>query len=190
MINYDSVSKENINKKNLNWPWMPDYPYQILIIGSSGYWQTNTLLNLMKQQDDDHYSIIVNVYLYVKDPYEAKYQYLIKKHETGLKNLKDPKAFIEYSNNMQDVYENIEEYNPDRKYNVLIIFDDMIADMSINNKLNQIVTELFIRGRKLNVSALFIRQSYVQVPKDVRLNCKRFFYYENSKQTRMSSNCI
>ena len=57
----------------------------------------------MKQQDDDHYSIIVNVYLYVKDPYEAKYQYLIKKHETGLKNLKDPKAFIEYSNNMQDV---------------------------------------------------------------------------------------
>ena len=99
----------------------------------------------MKQQDDDHYSIIVKVYLYVKDPYEAKYQYLIKKCENCLKNLKDRKAFIEYSNNMQDVYKNIEECNRDRKYNVLIVFDDMIADMISNNKLNQIVTELFIR---------------------------------------------
>ena len=83
---------------------------------------------------------------------------------------------MEYSNDMQDVYKNIEDYNPIKKRKVLIIFDDMIADM-INNKskLNPIVTELFIRGRKLNISILFITQSYFKVPKDVRLNSTHFF---------------
>ena len=64
---------------------------------------------------------------------------------------------FEYSNNMQDIFRNVEEFNPDRKLNVLIIFDDMIDDMISNKKLNQIVTELFIRGRKLNMSTVFIR---------------------------------
>ena len=77
---------------------------------------------------------------------------------------------MEYSNDMQDVYKNIEDYNPIKKRKVLIIFDDMIADMINNNKLNPIVTELFIRGRKLNISIVFITQSYFKVPKDVRLN--------------------
>ena len=73
---------------------------------------------------------------------------------------------MEYSNDMQDVYKNIEDYNPIEKRKVLIIFDDMIADMISNNKLNQIVTELFIPGRKLNISIVFITQSYFKVPKD------------------------
>ena len=82
---------------------------------------------------------------------------------------------MEYSNDMQDVYKNIEDYNPIKKRKVLIIFDDMIADMISNNKLNPIVTELFIRGRKLNISIVFITQSYFKVPKDVRLNSTHFF---------------
>ena len=75
---------------------------------------------------------------------------------------------------MQDVYKN-KDYNPIKKRKVLIIFDDMIADMINNNKLNPIVTELFIRGRKLNISVVFIMQSYFKVPKDVRLNSTHFF---------------
>ena len=76
------------------------------------------------------------IYLYAKDPYEKKYQYLINKREkTGLNHFNDPKAFMEYSNDMQDVYKNIEDYNPIKKRKVLIIFDDTIADMINNNKL-------------------------------------------------------
>ena len=114
--------------------------------------------------------------MYAKDPYEAKYQFLINKREsTGLKHFNDPKAFIEYSNDMHDVYKNIDEYNPDKENKILIVFDDMIADMIHNKKLNSIVTELFSRGRKLNISLVFITQSYFKVPKDVRLNTNHFF---------------
>ena len=82
---------------------------------------------------------------------------------------------MEYSNDMQDVYKNIEDYNPIKKRKILIVFDDMIADIICNNKLNPIVTELCIRGRKLNISIVFITQSYFKVPKDVRLNSTHFF---------------
>ena len=81
---------------------------------------------------------------------------------------------MEYLNYMQDVYKNIEDYNPIKKRKVLIVFDDMIADMINNNKLNPIVTELFIRGRKLNISIVFIMQSYFKLPEDVRLNSTHF----------------
>ena len=88
--------------------------------------------------------------MHAKDPYEAKYQFLINKRESaGLKHFNDPKPFIEYSNDMHDVYQNIDEYNVDKERKILIAFDDMIADMISNEKLNSIVTELFIRGRKL-----------------------------------------
>ena len=111
------------------------------------------------------------IYLYAKDPYEAKYQYLINKRENvGLNRYDDPKVFMEYSNDMQDVYKNIEDYNPGKKRKVLIVFDDMIADTINNKKLNPIVTELFIRGRKLNISIVFITQSHFKVTKDVRLD--------------------
>ena len=106
--------------------------------------------------------------MYAKDPYEAKYQHLINILEkVGLKCFNDPKAFIEYSNDMHDVYKNINYYNPDKENKILIVFDDMIADMIQNKKLNSIVTELFIRGRKsLNISLVFITQSYFKVAKD------------------------
>ena len=103
-------------------------------------------------------------------------QFLINKREsTGLTHFNDPKAFIEYSNDMQNVYENIDEYNTDKERKILIVFDDMIADMIHNKKLNSIVTELFIRGRKLNISLVFITQSYFKVPKDVKPNTAHFF---------------
>ena len=82
---------------------------------------------------------------------------------------------MEYSNDMQYVYKNIEDYNPIKKRKILIVFDDMIADVINNNKLNPVVTELFIRGRKLNISIVFITQSYFKMPKDVRLNSTHFF---------------
>ena len=76
---------------------------------------------------------------------------------------------------MQDVYQNLEDYNPNKKRKILIVFDDMIADMINNKRRNPIVTELFIRGRKLGISIACITQSYFKVPKDVRLNVTHFF---------------
>ena len=90
---------------------------------------------------------------------------------------------------MQDVYKNIEDYNLKKKRKILTVFDDMITDMINNKKLNPVVTELFIRGRKLNISIVFITQSYFKVPKDVRLNSP-IFYYESPKQKRTSANCF
>ena len=105
-------------------------------------------MNLIENQLD-----IDKIYLYAKDPYEAKYQYLINIHEkVGLKDFSYPKAFIEYSNDMQDVYKNIDEYNIDKERKILIVLGDMMADMINNKTLNSIVIELFIRGRKLNIS--------------------------------------
>ena len=107
---------------------------------------------------------------------KKKHQFLINKREsTGLKDFNDPKASTEYSNDMQDVYENIEEYNVGKKHKILIVFDDMIADMINNKKLNPVITELLIKNRKLNISVVFITQSYFKVPKGVRLNFIHFF---------------
>ena len=138
---------------------------------SSDSGKTNALLNLINNQPD-----IDKIYLYAKDPYEAKYQYLInKRQKVGLDHFKDAKAFMEYSNDMEDAYKNIENYNPGKKRKTSIVFDDMIADMINNKKLNPVVTELFIRGRKLNISIVFITQSSFKVPKGVRLNSTHFF---------------
>ena len=127
-------------------------------------------MNLIEDQPDIH-----KIYLYAKDPYEAKYQYLIKiREKVCIGHHKDPRAYIEYSNNMHDVYKNIGEYNPDPE-NKTIVFGDMIADMIKNRKSDSIVTELFITGRKLNISIVFITQSYFKVPKDVSLNISHFF---------------
>ena len=92
-----------------------------------------------------------------------------------MKHFNDPKAFIEYSNDMHDVYQNINDYSDDNENKILIVFDDMIAGMIKNKKSNSVVTELFIKGRKLNISFVFIAQSYFKVPKDVRLNTTHFF---------------
>ena len=144
-----------------NWLYIPDHPYGILMIGGSGSGKTNALLNLIKEKDD-----IDKIYLYAKDLSEPKYQFLIEKRENaGIKHLNDPNAMIEHSNVMDDVYQNIDEYNPNRKRN-----DDMIADIMSNKKFQAVAKELFIRRRKLNVSLVFINQCYFSVPKDVRLN--------------------
>ena len=171
MINFDDYTNENIIEHNPKWPYIPDHPYRILIIGSSGSGKTNALLNLINNQPN-----IDKIYLYANVPYEKKYQLLInKREEVGLDHFNDTKTFIEYSNDMRDVYENIEDYNLGRERKILMVFDNMIADMINNKKLNPIVTELFIRGRKLNTSIAFITQSYFKVPKDVRLNSAHFF---------------
>ena len=171
MINFDDYAHENKMQHNQKWPYIPDHPYKILRIWSSGSGKANALLNLINNQLD-----IDKIYLHAKDPSEAINQFLINKRKSkGLKHFNDPKAFIDYSNNMQEVYKNIDEYNTDEERKILIVFDDMIADMISNKKLNSIVTELFIRGIKLKIFLVFITQSYFKIPKDVRLNSTHFF---------------
>ena len=117
-------------KHNSNWPEIPDHLYWILIIRGSGSGKTNALLNLINHEPD-----IDQTYLYAKDPYKAKYQLLINDSETtGLEYLNDSKAFIKYSNDMDNIYKNIEEYSPNKKRKILIAFNDMIADMLSNKK--------------------------------------------------------
>ena len=155
IINFDDVVKENIKEHNPNWPQIPDHSYRILIIGGSGSGKTNLLFSLINQQSDNDKTC-----LHAKDPYESKNQFLIKKREgVETKHFNDSKSFIEYSNNMDDIYKNIEEYSPNKKRKMLLVFDDMIANMLDNKKLYPIVTELFIRGRKLNIALVFITQS-------------------------------
>ena len=128
-------------------------------------------MNLIEKQPD-----IDKIYWYAKDQYKAKYQYLIKiREKVGIDHHNDPGAYIEYSNDMHDVYKNINYYNPDKENKILKVFDDMIADMIHNKELDSIVTDLFIRGRKLNISLALIARSYFKIPKDVRLNTAHFF---------------
>ena len=103
----------------------------MLIIRPFGSRKTNALLNLIQKQDND--SLVDKIYLYAKDLSEPKYRFLIKKREdAGIKNIDDPSAFSEYSNTMDDVYNNIDDYNPKRKRKILIVFDDMISNIMTN----------------------------------------------------------
>ena len=105
MINFDEDTNGNKTEHNSNWSYIPDHPYGILIVGGSGSGKANALLNLINIQSD-----IDKIYLYAQDPYEEKYQYLINKREKiGVNHYDDPKAFMEYLNDMQDVYKNIED---------------------------------------------------------------------------------
>ena len=161
MINLDNIINDNNNNHNEKWPYIPDHPYRILIIGGSGSGKTNTLLNLINEQRD-----IDKIYLNAKDLSEPKYEFLIKNRENaGIKHVNNSKAFIECSNTKDDVYENINDYNPTRKRKSLIVFDDMIVDIMTNKKLQSTLKEFFIRCRKLNISLVFITQSYFTVPR-------------------------
>ena len=155
----------------------------MLIIGPSGSGKTNTLLHLI-----NNFHPIDKIYLYAKDTDEIKYQYLINKREqVGMKNLNDPHAFIEYSSHMNDVLEDINSYNKNRDEKVLIIFDDMIADIMRNEKFKAIVKELFLRCRKLNISTVFITQSYFRTPKDARFNSTHYVLMKISNKKELKS---
>ena len=186
MINFDDYINRNKTIHNKKWPYIPDHPYRILITGGSGSGKTNLLLNLIGNQPD-----IDKIYSYAKDPYKSKYQYLINKRESvGINHFNDPKAFIDYWNDMHDIYENIDDYNPEKENKILIVFHDMIADMINNKKLNPIVSELFIRARKLNISLAFITQSYFKGPKDVRLNTAHFLIAKISNKRELQQIAI
>ena len=134
-------------------------------------------LNLIEDQPD-----IDKIYLYAKDLHECKYQYLINiREKVGLKRFNDPRASTEYSNDMRSLYRDINHYNPDKENKILIVFHYMIADLIQNKKQKSIVTELFIRARKLNIFLVFLTQSYFKVPKDVRLNTTHFFITKKFK---------
>ena len=133
MINVDDIANNKNEKHNKKWPYIPDHPCRILIIGGSASGKTNILFNLVNEQRD-----IDKICLYAKDLSESKHEYLIRNRENAVtKHLNDSKAFIECSNTMDDVYENIDNYNPNRKRKILIVFDNMIADIMTNKNFNQ-----------------------------------------------------
>ena len=147
----------------------------MLIIGPSGSGKTNTLLHLINNLHP-----IDKIYLYAKDIHEPKYEYLINKREqAGIKNLNDPNDFIEYSDDMNDALDDINDYNKNRDKKVLIVFDDMIADFEYNKNFKRIIKELFYRARKINVSIVFITQSYFRTLKDARLNSTHYILMKN-----------
>ena len=136
---------------NPNQSKIPDHPYKILIIGGSGS-EKKLLVNLV-----NHKLYTDEIYLYGKDPWKAEYQFLINKCKgAGLKHCNDYKSFIEYSNDTDVIYQNIEEYNPNNLRKILIAFNDVVVDMFCNKKLRPKVTELFIKGRKLKFFLVFI----------------------------------
>ena len=179
MLNLDDIVSNKKKSSSEN----DDWPFRMLIIGPSGSGKTNTLLNLI-----DKFHPIDKIYLYTKDTDEEKYQYLINKREqVGMKNLNDPYAFIEYSNDMNDVLEDINNYDKNRDKKVLIIFDGMIADIMRSEKFKAIVKELFVRCKKLNISIVFITQSYFRFLKDVRLNSTHYILMKISNKEELKS---
>ena len=168
MINLDDITAKYDNK---------DWRYRKLIIGPSGSGKTNYLLNSVQKDNN----IIDKIYLYAKDLEDPKYQLLIKKREqAGIKNLEDKNVFIEYSNNMDDIYDKINDYNKKRKIKFLIVFDDMISHVMSSKKAQQVLKELFIRCRKLNISLIFF----------LRLNCTHCVIFKLSNKTELQNIAI
>ena len=186
MINFDDIVSENKTVHNKNWPSIPDHPYRILIIGGLGSGKANALINLINEQND-----IDKIYLSPRDLSEPKYEYLIKKREDiGIKHLNNPNAFIECLNTMNDFYDIINDYNSDRRRKILIVFDDMIEDIMTNKKFQAIIKELLSRCRKLNISFVFITQSYFSVPKDVRLNSTHYLIMKINNRKELQNIAI
>ena len=124
------------------------------------------LLSLTKHQEPD----TKKIYIHVKDLLESSYQLLINGREkVGFKKLRNTKAFIDYSQTTDDVYENLEDYNQTKKRKVLIAFDD------INKKWSPILTGSFVRGRKLSIKFFSISQSYLKVPQSIAINATHYF---------------
>ena len=166
MLNLDNI----VSNKNTRSSEHNNWPFRMLITGSSGSGTTNTLLHLI-----NYLHPIDKIYLYAKDIHELKYEYLINKTEqAGIKNLNDPHAFIEYSDDMNDVLDDINNYNKNRDKKVLIVFDDMIADIEYNENFKRKIKELFYRAHKITISIVFITQSYFRALKDARLNSTHY----------------
>ena len=129
--------------------------------------------------------------MHAKDLHEPKYEILIKKRkDAGIKHLNDPNAFIECSNSVGEIYENVHDYDSGRKRKILIVFDDMIADIMKNKKFQTIIKELYIRCRKLNISLVFITQSSFSVPKDVRLNSTHYLIIKINNRKELQNIAI
>ena len=129
--------------------------------------------------------------MYAKDLEEPKYKLLINKREqAGINFNNDPNAFIEYSNSMDDILSDTEDYNKKRKRNVLIIFDDMISHVMSDEKAQQILKYLFIRCKKLNISLCFLTQPYFSVPKDVILNCTHYILFKLNNKRELQNIAI
>ena len=129
--------------------------------------------------------------MYTRDLNEPNYKIWIKtRKDAGIKHLNDPNAFIECSNTIDDVYENIHDYNSSRKRKILIVFDDMITHIMTNKKFQAIIKELFIRCRKINILLAFITQSYFSVPKDVRLNSTHYLIMKINKKRELQNIAI
>ena len=178
IFNFDNITEKDNNK---------DWPYRKLIIGPSGSSKTNYLLNSIQRYSN----VIDKIYLYAEDLEEPKYQMLINKREKPDINFNnDLTAFIEYSNSMDDILSNIEDYNKKRKREILIIFDDMISHVMSDKKAQQILKDLFIRCRKLTISLCFLTQSYFSVPKDVRLNCTHYILFKLNNKRELQNIAI
>ena len=186
MLNLDNIVSNKTKNKDTagssssernNWP------FRMLIIGPSGSGKTNTLLHLINNLHP-----IDKIYFYAKDINKPKYEYLINKREqAGIKNLNYPHAFIEYSDDMDDVLNDINNYNKNIDKKALIVFDDMIADIEYNKNFKRIIKELFYRARKINVSIVFITQSYFRALKDARLNSTHYILMKigNKKELKI-----
>ena len=170
MLNLDNIVSNKKKRSSED----DDWPFRMLIIGPSGSGKTNTLLHLI-----DKFHPIDKIYLYAKDTDD---QYLINKREqAAIKNLNDPHAYIEYSSDMNDVLEDINNYNKKRDKKVLIIFDDMISDIMRSEKFKAIVKE------KLRISIVFITQSYFRTPKDATLNSTHYTLMKMGNKKELKS---
>ena len=177
MFNLGSITESNNNR---------DWPYRKLIIGPPESGKTNCLLNSIQRDNN----IIYKIYLHAKDLEKPKYKLLINKKKGGVNFNNDLTAFIEHSNSMDDILSGIEDYNKKRKRKVLIIFDDMISHVMSDKKAQQILKDLFIRCRKLNISLCFLTQSYFSGPKDVRLNCTHYILFKLNNKRELQNMAI
>ena len=173
MLNLDNI----VSNKNMSFSEHNNWPFRMLIIGLSGSGKTNTLLHLINNLHP-----IDKIYVYAKDLHETKYEYLINKRgQAGIKNLNDPHAFID------DVLDDINNYNKNRDKKVLIVFDDMIADIEYNKNFKRMIKELFYRAHKINVSIVFITQSYFRALKDARLNSTHYMLMKIGNKKELKS---
>ena len=157
MLNLDKI----VNNKNED----KDWPFRMLVIGPSGSGKTNTLLHLINNLNKT--TSVDKIYLYAKDLAEPKYEFLVNNRKNAvIKHFNDPTAFVEYSDDMNDVYADISNYNKKRENKMLIVFDNMIADIEYNKNFKKMIKELFYRGRKINISIVFITQCYFRALKD------------------------